>query len=160
MFRIGIGFDLHKFETGRKLVIGGVEIPFEKGFKAHSDGDIFFHSLTDALLGAIGYGDIGELFPDTDDRWKNVESSVFLKKAYSIVKEKGYEIVNIDSVIIMEKPKLKPYREKIIGNTAKILEINSKNIFLKGKTNEKLGFIGKGEGASCYTVVLLKKNLI
>ena len=158
MFRIGIGFDLHRFEIGKKLIIGGIEIPFEKGFKAHSDGDIFFHSLADALLGAIGYGDIGELFPDTDDKWKDIESSVFLKKAYSIVKEKGYEIVNIDSVVIMEKPKLKPYRKKIIENTAKILEINSNIIFLKGKTNEKLGFIGEGKGASCYTVVLLKKS--
>ncbi len=155
-FRIGIGYDIHRLEEGRRLVIGGIEIPFEKGWVAHSDGDIFFHALTDALLGAIGYGDIGELFPDTDKKWENVKSEIFLKEANRIIKENGFQIVNIDAVIIMEKPKLKNYRKKIIQNTAKILGINENQIFLKGKTNEKLGEIGEGKAATSHVVVLLK----
>ena len=157
-FRIGIGYDIHRLEEGRRLVIGGIEIPFEKGWVAHSDGDIFFHALTDALLGAIGYGDIGELFPDTDKKWENVKSEIFLKEANRIIKENGFQIVNIDAVIIMEKPKLKNYREKIIQNTAKILGINENQIFLKGKTNEKLGEIGEGKAGICHTVVLLRSS--
>ncbi len=156
--RIGIGYDIHKLETGRKLIIGGVEIPFEKGWVAHSDGDIFFHALTDALLGAVGYGDIGELFPDTENKWKDVESSVFLKEANRIIKENGYQILNIDAVIIMEKPKLKKYREEIIKNTAEMLGISENQIFLKGKTNEKLGEIGEGKAGISHVVVLLKKS--
>jgi 2-C-methyl-D-erythritol 2,4-cyclodiphosphate synthase len=156
-FRIGIGYDIHKLEKGRKLVIGGIEIPYEKGWIAHSDGDIFFHALTDSLLGAVGYGDIGELFPDTDKKWENVKSELFLKEAKKIIKEKGYEIVNIDAVIILEKPKLKKYREKIIKNTAEILEIKENQIFLKGKTNEKMGEIGGGKAGASEVVVLLKK---
>ncbi len=156
-FRVGIGYDIHKLEEGKKLTIGGVEIPFEKGWVAHSDGDIFFHALTDALLGAVGYGDIGELFPDTDKKWENVESKIFLKEAIKIVKEKGYKISNIDAVIIMEKPKLKKYREKIIKNTAKILEIPENQIFLKGKTNEKIGEVGEGKAGISQVVVLLEK---
>ena len=155
-FRIGIGYDIHRLEEGRRLVIGGIEIPFEKGWVAHSDGDIFFHALTDALLGAIGYGDIGELFPDTDKKWENVKSEIFLKEANRIIKENEFQIVNIDAVIIMEKPKLKNYRKKIIQNTAKILGINENQIFLKGKTNEKLGEIGEGKAATSHVVVLLK----
>ncbi|WP_457641078.1 2-C-methyl-D-erythritol 2,4-cyclodiphosphate synthase [Persephonella sp.] len=155
--RIGIGFDLHRLEEGRKLVIGGVEIPSDKGFKAHSDGDIFFHALTDALLGAVGYGDIGQLFPDIDDKWKNADSSIFLKEACKIIKEKNYSIVNIDSFIILEKPKLLLYREKIIENTAQILQIDKSRIFIKGKTYEKIGELGKGEAALAQVVVLLKR---
>ena len=158
MYRVGIGFDFHRLEEGKKLTIGGVLIPSEKGFLAHSDGDIFFHALTDALLGAVGYGDIGELFPDTDNKWKDVDSAIFLKEAKRIITELGYQIVNIDGVIILEKPKIKPYRDKIIQNTAKVLEIDKNQIFIKGKTYEKLGEIGKGLGAECRVVVLLKKN--
>ena len=156
--RIGIGFDIHRLEEGRRLVIGGVEIPYEKGWVAHSDGDIFFHALTDALLGAIGYGDIGQLFPDTDKKWENTDSSVFLKEAYRIVKNQGYSIVNIDGYIILQKPKLLPYREKIIENTANILGIDKNQIFLKGKTFEKIGELGKGEASIAEVVVLLKKT--
>ncbi len=157
MFRIGIGFDLHRLEKGRKLIIGGIEIPSEKGFKAHSDGDIFFHALTDALLGAVGYGDIGQLFPDSSQKWKNADSSIFLKEANRIIKEKGYSIVNIDGYIVLQKPKILPYREKIIKNTAKVLNIDENQIFIKGKTYEKIGEIGKGEAGFAEVVVLLKK---
>jgi len=155
--RIGIGFDIHRLEEGRKLIIGGVEIPYEKGWVAHSDGDIFFHALTDALLGAIGYGDIGELFPDNQAKWKNVDSSFFLKEAYNFVKKEGYEIINIDGYIILQKPKLLPYRRQIIENTAKILNINESQIFIKGKTFEKIGEIGEGKAGLAEVIVLLKK---
>ncbi len=156
-YRVGIGFDIHSLEEGRKLIIGGVEIPFEKGWKAHSDGDIFFHALTDALLGAIGYGDIGELFPDNKDIWKDADSSIFVREAYQIVKKKGYVVQNIDGYIVLQKPKILPYREKIIENTAKILGIERDRIFLKGKTFEKLGEIGKGKAGYAEVIVLLKK---
>jgi len=157
-YRIGTGFDIHRLEEGRKLIIGGVQIPFEKGFKAHSDGDIFFHALTDALLGAIGYGDIGQLFPDSDKKWEGADSSIFLKEASRIVKEKGYEIVNIDCYILLERPKLLPFREKIIENTANILQIDKNRIFIKGKSYEKLGEIGRSEAGSAHVVVLLRKK--
>ena len=156
--RVGIGFDIHKLEEGRDLIIGGVKIPYEKGWIAHSDGDIFFHALTDALLGAIGYGDIGQLFPDSDKKWEGADSSIFLKEAYRIVKEKGYSIVNIDGYIILQKPKLLPYRKKIIENTAKILDIDVTRIFIKGKTFEKIGEIGEGKAGMCEVVVLLRKG--
>lgn len=155
--RVGIGYDLHKLEEGRKLIIAGVEIPSDKGFLAHSDGDIFFHALTDALLGAVGYGDIGQLFPDSDKKFKDASSEIFLKEAKRIIDDKKYKIVNIDGVIIIEKPKILPYREKMIENTAKILEIEKDRVFLKAKTNEKMDSIGKQEAAACYVVVLLKK---
>ncbi len=156
--RVGIGFDIHRLEEGRELVIGGVKIPYEKGWVAHSDGDIFFHALTDALLGAVGYGDIGQLFPDSDKKWEKADSSIFLKEAYKIVKEKGYFIVNIDGYIILQKPKLLPYRKKIIENTAKILDIDVTKIFIKGKTFEKIGEIGEGKAGMCEVVVLLRKG--
>ncbi len=158
MYRIGIGFDIHRLEEGKKLIIGGVEIPSDIGFKAHSDGDIFFHALTDALLGAIGYGDIGQLFPDNQEKWKNADSRIFVEEACRIVREKGYEIENIDGYIVLQKPKILPYREKIIQNTAKILKINPERIFIKGKTYEKIGEIGEGKAAFAEVVVLLRKE--
>jgi len=156
MFKVGIGFDIHRLEEGKKLIIGGVEIPFEKGWVAHSDGDIFFHALTDAILGALSYSDIGQLFPDNKKEWKNADSSVFLKEAVKIMEEKGYEIENVDAYILLEKPKLLPFREKIIENTKKI--IKCENIFIKGKTFEKLGDIGQGKAGACEVIVLLKKR--
>ena len=158
VYRIGIGFDIHRLEEGKKLIIGGVEIPSDIGFKAHSDGDIFFHALTDALLGAIGYGDIGQLFPDNQEKWKNADSRIFVEEACRIIREKGYEIENIDGYIVLQKPKILPYREKIIQNTAKILKIDSDRIFIKGKTYEKIGDIGEGKAAFAEVVVLLRKE--
>lgn len=156
--RVGIGYDIHRLSSGRRLVIGGVDIPYTYGFEAHSDGDILYHSLTDALLGAVGYGDIGELFPDSDIRYKDMDSSIFLKEAVKIIYNLGYKVSNIDSVIIIEKPKIIPFREKIRENVANILEIEKDRVFIKAKTNEKLDSIGNQLAASCYTVVLLKKE--
>ena len=156
--RVGIGYDIHRLESGRKLILGGVEIPADKGFIAHSDGDIFFHALTDALLGAIGYGDIGEIFPDSNPIYKNKPSKYFLLEAKRIIDDKKYKILNIDGVIIIEKPKILPYRKEIISNTAKILGISEDKIFVKAKTNEKLDSMGKQESASCYVVALLAKT--
>ncbi|NPA12440.1 MAG: 2-C-methyl-D-erythritol 2,4-cyclodiphosphate synthase, partial [Aquificae bacterium] len=157
MFRVGIGFDIHRLKEGKKLVIGGIEIPSDVGFDAHSDGDIFFHALTDALLGAVGEGDIGQLFPDTDEKWEGVDSSIFVKEALRIVKSKGYTVVNVDGFVILQKPKLLPYRQQIIQNTAKILGINPEDVFIKGKTYEKLGELGNSQAASSQVVVLLRK---
>lgn len=156
--RVGIGYDVHRLKEGRKLIIGGVEIPFDYGFDAHSDGDILFHALTDALLGAVGYGDIGQLFPDSDPAYKDADSSMFLKKAVGVVADMGYKISNIDSVIIIEKPKLLPFRDRIIQNTADVLGIDRNRVFVKAKTNEKLDSIGQMQAASCYVVVLLHKE--
>ncbi|WP_456383671.1 2-C-methyl-D-erythritol 2,4-cyclodiphosphate synthase [Persephonella sp.] len=158
MYRIGTGFDIHRLKEGRKLIIGGVEIPSDVGFDAHSDGDILFHALTDALLGAVGYGDIGQLFPDNQDKWKDADSSIFLREAGRIIKEAGYSVVNIDGFIILQRPKILPYREKIIQNTAKVLNINTDQIFIKGKTFEKIGELGEGKAGAAQVVVLLKKE--
>jgi 2-C-methyl-D-erythritol 2,4-cyclodiphosphate synthase len=157
MFRIGIGYDLHKLEEGRKLVIGGVEIEHDKGFVAHSDGDILLHAITDALLGAVGISDIGEIFSNKDDRWKDADSTIFLKYAKQVVREEGYEIANIDSVIIIEKPKILPYRKRIIEKVADMLEVEENQVFVKAKTQEKMGFIGENKAAACYAVALIRK---
>lgn len=156
--RVGIGYDIHRLKKGKRLIIGGVEIPSEYGFEAHSDGDILFHALTDALLGATGYGDIGQLFPDSDPAYKNADSSIFLKEAVRIISDMGYKILNIDSVIIIEKPKLLTFRDKIIENTASVLGIDKSRVFVKAKTNERLDSIGQLQAASCYAVALLYKE--
>lgn len=156
--RVGIGYDIHRLTEGKRLVIGGVEIPSGFGFEAHSDGDILFHALTDALLGAAGYGDIGQLFPDSDPAYKDADSSVFLKEAVRIIGDMGYKIINVDSVIIIEKPKLLPYRDRIIQNTADVLGIDRGRVFVKAKTNEKLDSTGQMQAASCYAVALLYRE--
>jgi 2-C-methyl-D-erythritol 2,4-cyclodiphosphate synthase len=122
-FRTGIGYDLHRLAAGRRLVLGGVEIPFEKGFDAHSDGDILLHAVTDALLGAAGLGDIGELFPPSDPQWKDADSTVFLRQVGELIESYGYRIANIDAVVLIEQPKLLPYREKIRKRMAEVLGI-------------------------------------
>ncbi len=155
-FRVGIGFDIHKLVEGRPLIIGGVEIPFEKGWQAHSDGDVLIHALVDAILGAIGIADIGQLFPDSSKDWENASSEVFLKEALRLMNERRYKLVNVDSYILLEKPKLLPYREKIIVNLKKLTGCS--NIFFKGKTFEKLGDIGQGKAGACEVIVLLKKE--
>jgi len=154
--RIGIGYDVHKLVKGRKLILGGVEIEHEYGLLGHSDADVLIHAIMDALLGAAGLGDIGRHFPDTDDTFKGISSLKLLKMVNDKLMDKGYEINNIDSVIIAQKPKLKKYIEMMEENIAKILKININDINIKATTTEKLGFNGREEGISCEAVVLIK----
>lgn len=155
--RTGIGFDVHRFEKNRKLVLGGVEIPYELGLKGHSDADVLLHALTDAVLGAAGLGDIGEHFPDNDDKYKNIQSFILLKKSYELVKESGFTLSNADIIVIAEKPKLSPYKNQIKSNIAEFLNIDPSRINVSATTTEKLGFTGRKEGiASLCTVLLIK----
>lgn len=157
-FRCGIGYDLHRLEEGRKLILGGVEIPFEKGLAGHSDADIVMHALTDALLGAAGLGDIGELFPPSDPQWKDCASEVFLKHASELVESYGYRIINVDVVVILERPKLLPHRQPIRENIARILGVGPDRVGIKAKTSEKVGPAGRGEAAEAHAVACLVRD--
>ena len=158
MLRIGNGYDVHRLVEGRKWILGGVEIPHTKGVLGHSDGDVLLHAITDAIIGALGLGDIGLHFPDNDENLKGIDSSILLKKIDKMMKDKKYEIVNIDSVIVMQKPKLRPYIDEIERNIAKILNIDSELVNVKAKTEEKLGFTGDESGVKSYCVVLLESK--
>lgn len=156
--KIGFGFDVHSLVEGRKLILGGVEIPSDKGLEGHSDADVLLHAISDALLGALALGDIGQHFPNTDSKWKNVESSIILKHCYELVKSKGYSISNIDSMLALESPKLSPFIEQIRNKIAEFLEITPSQISVKATTTEKLGFVGRAEGAVAMATVLLIKE--
>ena len=157
-FRSGFGFDVHAFSKNRKLILGGIEIPHTKGLQGHSDADALMHSITDAIVGALALGDIGQHFPDTDPEFKNADSSIFLKQAFKLIKEKGYLIGNIDSMISLEKPKLAKYILLIRENISSILEIEMDQVSIKAGTNEKLGFVGREEGIAVFSIVLLIKD--
>jgi 2-C-methyl-D-erythritol 2,4-cyclodiphosphate synthase len=157
-YRTGIGFDVHAFVEGRKLIIGGVEIPFDKGLLGHSDADVLLHAISDALLGALALGDIGKHFPDTDPKFKDADSTILLKEVYKLILDKGYMLGNIDSIVAMEKPKLAPYISKMQNKIAEILGTETENISIKATTTEKLGFVGRGEGVSAFATVLLNKK--
>ncbi|MGQ9643018.1 MAG: 2-C-methyl-D-erythritol 2,4-cyclodiphosphate synthase [Ignavibacterium sp.] len=156
--KIGFGFDVHSLVEGRKLILGGVEIPSDKGLEGHSDADVLLHAISDALLGALALGDIGQHFPNTDSRWKNVDSSIILKHCYEMVKSKGYSISNIDSMLALEAPKISPFIEQIKNKIAEVLEITPSQISVKATTTEKLGFVGRAEGAVAMATVLLIKE--
>ncbi len=156
--RIGIGYDVHRLVEGRKLFIGGEEIPYEKGLLGHSDADVLLHAICDALLGACGQGDIGEHFPDTDPKYHNIASTKLLEDTCEIIKRKGFVIGNIDSVVIAEEPKLLPFKGKIIKKISQILKINEEKISVKAKTNEGLDAVGQGQAIACYAVVLIEKR--
>lgn len=154
--RIGFGYDSHRLVEGRKLIIGGIEIPFEKGLTGHSDADVLCHAIIDSIIGALGLGDIGKYFPDTEPEWKDASSIVLLKYIVDISRTNGFEVSWIDSTVITEKPKLSPYIElmkEAIGNAG----IPSGLINIKAKTNEGMGFIGRGEGIAAYAVCLLRR---
>lgn len=153
--RTGIGYDVHQLARGRKLIIGGVEIPYHKGSLAHSDGDVLIHALCDALLGAVAMGDIGLHFPDTESKYKDIDSMVLLDKVTSLISEKGYGICNIDSVICLQKPKLREHITAMQNNIARVMKINPEDVSVKATTTEKLGFTGREEGISAHVVVLL-----
>ncbi|MCX7737195.1 MAG: 2-C-methyl-D-erythritol 2,4-cyclodiphosphate synthase [Candidatus Kapabacteria bacterium] len=155
---IGIGYDSHRLKEGGKLIIGGIEIESEFGTIAHSDGDVLIHSLVDALLGALAIGDIGELFPDTDLKYKDYNSVLFLEKVIGFVKDRGLKIVNIDTVIILEKIKLSKYKYSIRKKIASICDIDINKVSVKAKTNELMGFVGRGEGIAAITVCQLMEK--
>jgi 2-C-methyl-D-erythritol 2,4-cyclodiphosphate synthase len=155
MMRIGQGVDIHPFDESRPLLLGGVRISESGGLKGHSDADVVLHALTDALLGAAGAGDIGEYFPSTDDRWRNAESSRFVREAKSILAERMFEIENIDITIVAEKPRIAPHREAIAASVAKMLDLPRGHVNVKATTTDHLGFIGRGEGICAMAVVLL-----
>ena len=158
MHKTGIGRDIHKLVPDRKLFLGGIEIPHEKGLLGHSDGDVLCHAIIDAILGACAMGDIGELFPPSDLQWKNANSLMMLKKTWDLVREKGWQLVNLDTIIICESPKILPLREKIRSSLANVLETENENVFVKGKTNEGMGDIGKGEAIEALAICLLEKE--
>ena len=156
--RNGVGYDLHRLEAGRKLILGGVVIDFEKGLAGHSDADILMHAVTDALLGAASLGDIGELFPPSDDQWKGAASEVFLKHAKELVEGYGYRVINVDAVIVIERPKILPFRDQIRDNLARILGVDRDRVGLKAKTSEGVGPVGLGEAAECHAVAMLQRE--
>ena len=157
-YRTGIGFDVHSFSEGRKLILGGIEIPFEKGLAGHSDADALLHAISDAMLGALSLGDIGSHFPDTDPKFKNIDSTILLAKVNELINAENYEVVNVDSVIMLQRPKILPYvnqmREKISGT----LGIKVEQVSVKATTTEKLGFVGREEGISVMATVLISKK--
>jgi 2-C-methyl-D-erythritol 2,4-cyclodiphosphate synthase len=155
--RVGIGYDAHRLVKGRKLVLGGVEIPYEKGLLGHSDADVLVHAINDALLGAAALGDIGVHFPDTDPEYKNIRSILLLKRVGEMLKREGFGVVNIDSVICAERPKLSPYIDKMRENIAQALNISKDKVSIKATTTEGMGFEGRGEGISAQAVCLIKK---
>ena len=157
MIRVGIGYDLHRLVEGRRLLLGGVELPFEKGEDGHSDGDVLFHAITDAVLGASGLGDIGSFFPPEDNKWKNADSADLLRTVMKEVRSQGWQIENIDCVIKLEKPKFIPYRQQVIESIASVLGIEADRVFVKAKTGEKLAPIGTSEAVEAYVVCLLSK---
>lgn len=155
MHKVGFGYDIHKLVEGRKLILGGVEIPHRLGLLGHSDGDVLIHSIIDALLGALSLGDIGEYFPDNDEKYKDISSTILLKEVAKILKRKKVKISNIDITIIIERPKLTDYKKEIKKSIARILEINKDKINIKAKTNEKIGNIGKEKAIVSFAVVCL-----
>ena len=157
MIRIGNGYDVHVLTEGRKLMLGGVEIPHTKGVLRHSDGDVLVHAIMDAMLGALALGDIGQHFPDTDMKYENIDSTILLKRVKELITKRGYKIINLDSIIVLQKPKVKPYIEAMRKRIAEVLEIDVEQVSVKATTEEKLGFTGDESGVKSYCVVLLEK---
>ncbi len=155
MYRVGIGYDTHILVKDRKLVLGGVEIDYERGLLGHSDADVLLHAISDALLGAIGMGDIGKLFPDNDLKYKDISSVEILKMTYTLLRKKQFKVVNVDNVIICERPKISPYSQKMVGLISKVLDCKAINI--KATTTEKMNAEGEGKCISAKSVVLIQK---
>lgn len=157
-FRTGFGFDVHTFAEGRKLILGGVLIPAGKGLEGHSDADVLLHAICDAMLGALALGDIGMHFPNTDEKWKDADSSLLLKKVNELIKSNGYELGNLDCVLALETPKISPYVNQIRKRISEILNSDIDQISVKATTTEKLGFVGRSEGVVSFANVLLLKR--
>jgi 2-C-methyl-D-erythritol 2,4-cyclodiphosphate synthase len=155
--RIGTGIDYHQLAEGRKLFIGGVEIPHHKGALGHSDADVLLHAVCDALLGALALGDIGTHFPDTSSEFKNIDSRILLQRSFNLIKERGYKVVNVDSTLSLQAPKIKPYIAQMQKAIAQILEIEISDVSVKATTTEEMGFVGREEGLMAQATVLLEK---
>jgi len=156
--RIGMGIDVHEFVSGRKLIVGGVEIPHTMGLKGHSDADVLLHAISDALLGAAALGDIGKHFPDTSPEFKDIDSMILLRHVGKLLDGEGYRIENIDSMLLMERPKIAPHVTAMRQNIADCLKIDVSRVSVKATTNEKLGYIGREEGAAAHAVCLIEKK--
>jgi 2-C-methyl-D-erythritol 2,4-cyclodiphosphate synthase len=157
-FRIGFGIDFHQMVEERDLWIGGVKIPHHKGAKGHSDADVLLHAICDAMLGALSLGDIGVHFPDTDAAYKNIDSKILLQRTFELIAAKGYKIVNVDSSLCLEAPKIKPYVNSMQETIASILQVDASDVSVKATTTEKMGFVGREEGLVAYATVLLEKQ--
>jgi 2-C-methyl-D-erythritol 2,4-cyclodiphosphate synthase len=156
--RVGFGYDVHAFVTGRPLFLGGIEIPYLLGLQGHSDADVLLHAICDALLGAIGEGDIGKHFPDTDSQYRDIRSTLLLKRVINKIKEKRFHLVNIDATIVAQKPKLSEFIPRMVKEIADVLEIEPGRVNVKATTTEGLGFAGRGEGIGAYAVALVEEN--
>jgi 2-C-methyl-D-erythritol 2,4-cyclodiphosphate synthase len=156
--RVGFGFDVHPFVKGRPLILGGITIPYLHGLRGHSDADVLLHAISDALLGAIADGDIGRHFPDTDPQYKDIRSTVLLKKVMIRVREKGFHLLNIDTTIVAERPKLADFIPRMVKEIAEVLEIETGRVNVKATTSEGLGFTGRGEGIAVYAVALVGED--
>lgn len=154
-YKIGSGYDVHKLVTGRKLIIGGVDIVFDRGLEGHSDADVLVHAVCDAILGAAGLGDIGEHFPDTDAQYKGISSMILLKKCGELLKETGYAVANLDCIVFAQVPKISPYKKQMEDNIARGLDMDQRLVNVKATTTEKLGFIGKEEGIAAQCILLV-----
>lgn len=153
--RIGFGYDVHRLASGRKLILGGVDIPFEKGLDGHSDADVLLHALCDALFGAAGLGDIGKHFPDTDPRYKGISSLLLLKHVGDLLGQHHMSVVNVDATVVLERPKIAPFIEKMRANIAGVLNVTPEQVSIKATSNEGMGFVGTGEGAAAHAVALI-----
>jgi 2-C-methyl-D-erythritol 2,4-cyclodiphosphate synthase len=156
--RVGFGYDVHSLVEGRPLILGGIKIPYLYGLQGHSDADVLLHAISDALLGAIAEGDIGRHFPDTDPQYKNIRSTILLKKVMTKMREKGFHILNIDATILAQRPKLSDHIPRMVKEIADVLEIETGRVNVKATTSEGLGFAGRGEGISAYAVALVEEN--
>lgn len=157
-YRVGLGHDTHRLVTGKPLVLGGIEIPFERGLDGHSDADVLLHAITDALLGAVGLGDIGEWFPNTDPRWRGADSRIFVEEALKAVRERGWQIGNLDCTISAERPKLTPHKPAIRTRLGELLALNEEAINVKAKSGEAVGPVGRGEAVTADAIVLLVRD--
>lgn len=156
--RVGHGYDVHRLVSGRKLILGGVEIPFEKGLDGHSDADVLTHAVMDALLGACGLGDIGRHFPDSDERYRGISSLLLLDHVATLLRQQGYVVVNVDVTLLAQAPKVGPYRQQMAENLASHLGITPEQVNVKATTEEHLGFTGSGEGMACHAVALVERR--
>ncbi|KAK7253059.1 hypothetical protein RIF29_37463 [Crotalaria pallida] len=157
-FRVGHGFDLHRLEPGYPLIIGGINIPHDRGCEAHSDGDVLLHCVVDAILGALGLPDIGQIFPDSDPKWKGCDSSVFVHESVRLMQEAGYDIGNLDATLILQRPKLSPHKDAIKANLAALLGVDPSVVNIKAKTHEKVDSLGENRSIAAHTVVLLMRK--